>query len=232
MTHEVVALAASYMTPEGYGSNALGRRVWLDGQGEPCSKALMDISWSSLFSSPCSRFGRMSLLTRLGLMAVELLDIGFAEMTEEQRTETGICMFSPLGSLATDIEFLREISPNTFTYTLPSSVIGEVCIRHRLRGPGLCLMSGGSAGRGIVEEASERIAMGEAEAMLCLSCDAGGPGARNILNSALDMNDSFCWYAYGLYLVRKNVAHGLGTAVVQGSERAGADIRRICLDWR
>jgi len=112
VTREVVALAASYLTPEGYGSSALGRHPWLDGHGKPCAgKELMEISWSSMFASPCSRFGRMSPLTRLGLMAVELLDVGFADMTEEQRTETGICMFSPFGSMATDIEFLRDISP-------------------------------------------------------------------------------------------------------------------------
>ncbi len=233
MTREVTALAASYIAPDGYGSSRLGRRSWLDGHGAPCNnKDLMEISWSAMFSSPCSRFGRMSPLTRLGLMAVELLDAGLAEMTDEQRTNTGICMCSPFGSMATDIEFLRDNSPNTFTYTLPSSVMGEVCIRHRLRGPGLCLMSEGSAGRGIVEEAAERIFSGEAHAMLCLLCEARGAETREVINSALDKNGGFCWYAYGLYLVRGDGSEGRGKALALGGEPSGADIRRICLDWR
>ena len=231
MTHEVVALAASYMTPEGYGSSTIGRRSWLDGHGNPSEgKELMDISWSSIFASPCSRFGRMSPLTRLGLMTIELLHVGFGDMTEDQRTNLGVCMLSPFGSMATDIEFLRDPGPGTFTYTLPSSVIGEVCIRHRLRGPGLCLMSGGSGGRGIVEEASERIAMGEAESMLCLLCDARGTEAGILLNSALDSIGKFCWYAYGLYLMRKDAARSPGKAVVTGLSPCGADIREMCLD--
>lgn len=232
MTNEVVIRAASYMTPDGYGSSTLGRRPWLDAEGKPCKRSdLMSLSWSSMFAAPCPRFGRMSSLTRLGLMTVELLDAGFAGMTEAQRTDTGLCMLSPCGSLETDIDFLREISPGTFTYTLPSSVIGEVCIRHRLRGPGLCLMSAEeNAGRGIVEEACERIAMGEAEAMVCLLCDAPGPDARNILNSALDMQDGICWYSHGLYLVRKDTAQGLEQAADTGVPASGADIRRISLD--
>lgn len=225
MSTEVVALAASYLTPEGYGSHTLGRRSWPAGRRE-----LMDIAWSSLFPVPCSRFGRMSPLTRLGLMAVELLDVGFAEMTEEHRTRLGICMFSPSGSIATDIEFLREPGPGVFTYTLPSSVIGEVCIRHRLRGPTLCLMSAGCAGRGILEEAVERMAMGEAESMLCLLCEARGPEAGTFLNYALAPDNNFCWYASALYLARKDAARGQGKAVAKGVFPSGADIHGMCLE--
>jgi len=231
MTSEVVALAASYMTPEGFGSSALGRRPWMDGHGKPCErKELMGIPWLSLFSAPCPRFGRMSPLTRLGLMAVELLDVGFADMTEEQRTDTGICMLSPFGSMATDIEFLREIGPATFTYTLPSSVIGEVCIRHRLRGPGLCLMSEEDTGRSIVAEACERIAMGEAESMLCLVCDAPGAEIRDLLKYALDQNGKFWWYAYALYLVRTDTVRGPGKTVAEMVSASGVDLCGMCLD--
>ena len=182
------------------------------------------MSWSSMFSSTCSRFGRMDPLSKLGLMAVELLDPGFADMTDEQKTDIGVCMISPCGSLSTDIEFLREISPSIFIYTLPSSVIGEVCIRHRLRGPLLCLMSEENTERSIVDEASERIAMGEATSMLCLSCDAGSPDAQNAVNFALDKDNDFCWYVYALYLVRKDMVHDTGKAIAPG-----ADIRQTCL---
>jgi hypothetical protein len=129
--------------------------------------------------------------------------------------------------MTTDIEFLRELSPATFTYTLPSSVIGEVCIRHKLRGPGLCLMSEATDGRGIVEEAVERLVMGEAEAMLCLSCEVRS-GEQDIPKYVLDRDDEFCWYAYGLFLVRDDGIRGAGAALVKGA--SGVDIRRTCLD--
>ena len=221
----VIVQAASYLTPDGYGSRQLGRRPWLDPAGKPMTgRDLMTISWSAMFAESCPRFGRMSPLARLGLMAVELLDAGFASMTDGQRTNTGICMLSPSGSLITDIEFLRDLSPATFTYTLPSSVIGEVCIRHRLRGPGLCLMSGEQVGRSLIAEASERLAMGEAEGMLCLMCEAGGPEVRELTNNVLDRADDFCWYAYALFLTRQDA----GATTGQTALPDGADLARLC----
>lgn len=222
----VIVQAASYLTPDGYGSHTLGRRPWLDAQGRTYTgRAVMDISWSSLFKEPCPRFGRMSPLARLGLMAVELLDAGFATMTERQRTNTGICLLSPSGSLITDVEFLRDLSPATFTYTLPSSVIGEVCIRHRLRGPGLCLMSDEQAGRSLITEATERLVTGEADGMLCLVCEAGGPEVKALTNNVLDRAEDFCWYAYALFLTRQDASATPG----QGTVPDGADMARLCL---
>ena len=81
-----------------------------------------------------------------------------------------------------------------------------------------------------MEEASERIATGEAESMLCLLCDARGAEAATLLNSALDSTSKFCWYAYGLYLMRKDAARSPGSAVVKGVSPSGADIRGMCLD--
>ena len=231
MTPDVVATAAGFLTPEGYGSSAFGRRPWLDGSGQPCARPeLMDIAWSSLFAAPCPRFGRMSPLARAGLMAVELLDPGFAALTDAQRTDTGVCMVSPSGPVETDLEFLRTLSPAAFTYTLSAAVLGEVCIRHRLRGPGLCLMSGGSGGRGVVEEAAERIALGEAAFMVCLACEAVGPEARALVNYALDKHSPFCWYAYGLFLARKDAAPGPGRALPAGGGPGGVKLRDLCLD--
>jgi len=231
MMNEAVVLKASYMTPEGYGSSVFGNKEWPEnGEKQSAGKDLMGVSWSSLFSSSCSRFGRMSPLCRLGLMTVELLDAGFADMSDEEKREIGVCMVSNYGTISTDMSFLQNISPSIFVYTLPSNVIGEVCIRHRLMGPSLCLMSEGDSRRGIIEEASERIAMCEASAMLCLLCDARTPDTQGIPKSELDKNMDFCWYAYAVYLVRKGLAHGKGNTIPHGSVGSAADIRRICLD--
>lgn len=226
MSAEVVVAAAGFLTPSGYGSSEGGRRPWVDAEVRTIARReLMEISWSSMFRSPSARFGRMSPLARIGLMSVELLGPALERLTEEQRTETGICMLSAFGSIATDIEFLQDNSPATFTYTLPSSVIGEACIRHRLRGPCLCLMSPGTGGRGIVEEAADRIASGEAPAMICIRCEA--PGAGSVLHNALDREGDFCWYSYALYLARRDVAPEAKRVVGVTGE---TDIRRACLE--
>ncbi len=225
--NEVTIKAASYLTPEGYGSSHIGHQAWPTNEdGSHVCTDPMSISWSSLFPSPCARLGSKDALSRLGLMAVELLAAGFADMTDAQRTEVGICMVTPTGSIATDIQFLGDLSPSTFIYTLPSGVIGEVCIRHGLRGPSLCLMSGADIGRSIIAEAAERIAMGEAEAMICLACEARNPATEDILNSALDKDSDFCWYVNGLYLTGKAMDDGTGRAV--SPHMAAAGIRRVC----
>jgi len=224
---EVFARAASYLTPEGYGSSHIGCREWPVGEdGTNVCSDPTTIAWSSLFTEPCSRFGRMDALSRLGLMAVELLDAGFAGLTDAQRTDVGVCMVTPSGSVSTDIQFLDDLSPSTFIYTLPSGVIGEVCIRHHLRGPSLCLMSGDDVARGALAEAAERIAMGEAEAMLCIDCEARNPVAQQALNSALDKESDFCWYVHGLYLTGKALSDASDRVVAP--DVAAAGIRRLC----
>jgi hypothetical protein len=228
---DIVAVSASYLLPESYGSIDRGSCQWsLEGKEDHVAHNPGTISWSSLFDTSCSRFGRMDLLSKLSMMAVELLDVDFSGMTDDKRAQVGICTLSPHGSIATDIEFLREIGPSTFIYTLPSSAIGEICIRHQLKGPALCLTSKEETGRTIVEEATERIAMGEADSMLCLACDVRTPSANSILNSALDNQPNFCWYAYCLYLERKEKTRYQEKVVIKASDPSSLDIRKTCLE--
>jgi 3-oxoacyl-(acyl-carrier-protein) synthase len=227
MKHDPVVHSASYLTPEGFGNNRKGAQPWRAEDG--ASETPMDpsrVAWSSLFSSSCPRFGRMDLLSRLGLMAVELLGVEFAAMSEEDRDEVGVALMTPSGSLSTDIDFLKEISPSTFIYTLPSSVIGEICIRHRLRGPVLCLTSDAVSGRSIVDEAAERIRLGEARSMLCLACEARSPEASRVLDFSLDKQRSFCWDVYAIYLVRR----GVEPTGVERVIDAGVEVRQVCAD--
>ncbi|MBC8453828.1 hypothetical protein H8D64_02105 [PVC group bacterium] len=229
MTNKPVIFKASYITPEGYGSSSFGSKNWLDESGKPCvNKDLMSIKWSTLFSSSCSRFGRMDPLSRLGLLTTELFDIDFANQSDEENNQTGFCMASNYGTISTDIKFLQNISPSTFVYTLPSSVMGEVCIRHKLRGPCLCLMSHGNDGQNVIQEACERIEMGEATSMLCLFCDIRTDDAQQYSKSTLDKNINFWWYSYGLYLTENDIACGEGKPF--GNITSEMDIRQICLN--
>ena len=133
-----------------------------------------DGAWSALFRSPCPRFGRMDGLSRLGLMAVELLGVDFAGMAESERRRTGICMETHYGCLATDQRFLQTHSPSVFTYTLPSTAPCEICIRHRLQGPVVCLMSSGNTERQALEEARRWIETSVVAGCICMSCETPG----------------------------------------------------------
>ena len=114
-----------------------------------------------------TRFGRLDLASQLALVAVESLGVNFEQLP---RDLVGICLSARAGSLATDFDFWRGRdnaggpSPTLFAYTLPSSAIGEIAIRHRLTGPNLCLIGEDS----ILPEARDLLRRGEAQACLCV----------------------------------------------------------------
>lgn len=127
------------------------------------------------------RFSRLDLLSRLAVLAVEPLSAHFGATP---RDRIGICLSARAGSISTDVEYwegrdrVGGPSPTLFAYTLPSSAIGEIAIRHRLRGPNLCWV--GHEER-VMEEAGELLRRGEADACLCLACDVVTPGASSAL---------------------------------------------------
>jgi len=169
---DLVIFAASYLGPEGFGNDQTGLRAW----PAPLAAAfqrheLAQLHWSLLFTSGPSRFARMDLMSRLGLMAAELLDAGLDGLPPERRERIGVCVETCAGSLATDVRFLRTPKPTLFTYTLPSTVIGEICIRYRLKGPVLCLVSDDVSGRHAIDEAIHWLQQGDADAYLCLGCE-------------------------------------------------------------
>ena len=133
---------------------------------------LEGIHWSLVSAFDPSRFARMDLMCRLGLMAAELLDAGFDAMPEARRERTGVCVETFTGSLDTDVRFLQTPRPSLFAYTLPSTLVGEICIRYRLKGPVLCLVSPDGAGASALAEAADWLQQNDADACICLSCEA------------------------------------------------------------
>src|SRR5213595_270808 len=83
---------------------------------------------------PGPRFGRLDLLSRLAVLAVESLQVDFDSVP---RDRIGICLAVRAGSLTTDVEYWKDRdaaggpSPTLFAYTLPSSALGEIAIRYR-----------------------------------------------------------------------------------------------------
>jgi 3-oxoacyl-(acyl-carrier-protein) synthase len=71
-------------------------------------------------------------------------------------------------------------SPTLFTYTLPSSALGEIAIRYRLTGPNLCFIGDEAVA---LSEGREMIRSGEADACLCVSCDVLTPAAAKTISA-------------------------------------------------
>jgi hypothetical protein len=89
------------------------------------------------FSGQYPKFHKMDLLSKLGWVATEILlqDMPMDQYTPE---DTGVVLANTSSSLDTDeryYETVQEIaSPALFVYTLPNIVIGEISIRHKLKG--------------------------------------------------------------------------------------------------
>jgi 3-oxoacyl-(acyl-carrier-protein) synthase len=128
------------------------------------------------------RFGRMDLLCQLSLLAVERLGVKFDDLPRER---IAILLAAGAGSLATDVAYWqgREaaggLSPTLFTYTLPSSAMGEIAIRHRITGPGLCFVGDG---REVLPEARGMILRGEADGCVCVVADVVSPALAGMIS--------------------------------------------------
>jgi len=180
---EPVMLAASYLGVDGFGNDRDGLRAWPLPLAASLRKGELDgLHWSLLSNTDPSRFLRMDLMCRLGFMAAELLDAGFEAMPDSLRDRTGICVESFAGSLDTDVRFAQTPRPSLFAYTLPSTVIGEICIRFRLKGPVLSLIAPSAGGDNLLTEASGWIRDGQADAVLCFSIEALSPTTANSIS--------------------------------------------------
>jgi 3-oxoacyl-(acyl-carrier-protein) synthase len=69
----------------------------------------------------------------------------------------------------------KQSSPRLFAYTLPSSPVGELSILHGLRGPGLAVVSGRSAGLEALAEAQALLQLGEVAACLVIAVEVAAP---------------------------------------------------------
>ena len=89
------------------------------------------------FAFDYPKFYRMDNLSKLGWLAAEVLfqDVSIKPYQPE---DVGIVLANRSSSLDTDIKYFESVktipSPALFVYTLPNIVMGEICIRHVLKG--------------------------------------------------------------------------------------------------
>ncbi|MEI6434489.1 MAG: 3-oxoacyl-ACP synthase [Bacteroidota bacterium] len=94
------------------------------------------------------RFYKMDALSKLGFLSTELL-LQEKTIAGYNSEKVGVVFANAGSSLDTDLTHQETIrnrsgyfpSPSVFVYTLPNIVIGEVCIRHQIKGENAFLIS-------------------------------------------------------------------------------------------
>ena len=91
------------------------------------------------------KFYKMDKLSKLAILATEMLLKG-VKLTDKYRAEDiAVIASCANSSLDTDLRYQTSIatapSPSLFVYTLPNVMIGEICIRHGIKGENTCFVS-------------------------------------------------------------------------------------------
>ena len=95
------------------------------------------------FSYP--KFFKMDDLCKWAWIGAEcLLGDNTHSLSSLDKNRIAVVLFTRYGCLGVDKRFQNSIalpSPALFVYTLPNIMLGEICIRHGIRGEQLCMVS-------------------------------------------------------------------------------------------
>ena len=183
LPQNICIAAASFLDAHSFAGNAGKVQPWPN-QVPPDHP---DFNWNLVFKEPCTRFDRMDELCRWSLAAVELLGLN-ALLSDSERMDTAVYMSTATGSAKTDAAYLQGMnlpggaSPMLFAYTLPSTALGEICIRFKLQGPLLCCSCPEQKLEPILQEAVRLLNNGMTKTCICVSANAtDAPGASALL---------------------------------------------------
>jgi len=152
--------------------------------GEPFSMApgeLPPLTAQALFNEPYGPLRRMDAYSKLGLGAIAfaLKDAGLDRWSE--RRNIGIIASSTYGCLGTDLDYYETVaagrgaSPAIFSYTLPSTFLGEAAIRFGLTGTTFIVNAENPLGLDSLKLALADMNRGETDRMLCGVCNHSRP---------------------------------------------------------
>jgi len=135
------------------------------------------------------KFYKMDNLSKLGFLGAEMLlkDNSFLERYKKE--DIGIVIMNSSSSLDTDLAYNETIrdksnyfpSPSVFVYTLPNIVIGEICIRHKIKGENAFLVSDKFDPGRITETVKLLLDKDRAQACLCGWVEVLGESFESIL---------------------------------------------------
>jgi 3-oxoacyl-[acyl-carrier-protein] synthase II len=136
-------LAASVVDAQGIactgGWSAAWRALGVEAPGN-------GLSFRALFQKSDATFRRLDRMTRAIVVAAEACAIE-AHLSEAEREATGLVVETARGSVEVDLGYTRALADGVvraafFPYTLQSTCLGDVALRHGLRGPTLSLSVG------------------------------------------------------------------------------------------
>lgn len=178
MSAPIAITAFGYFDEAGFGGTSHGGAL-----SHPIS--LDTLKWSDVSDIAFRRFGQLDALSKCAMVAVEMLGLPKGG-DPALPSNTAISMGTQEGCLGADIDFAAGMageagpSPRLFTYTLPSVASGEIAIRHGFQGSNACFLAGAESGLLAFWEGYYLVLNGEADACLCIECDALSPSAAPI----------------------------------------------------
>jgi 3-oxoacyl-(acyl-carrier-protein) synthase len=132
-------------------------------------------TFRAVFGRSDETFRRLDPASRMLVLACEALGLDRL-LTPAQREATALVVATTVGCLDADRQFARSLGGEMldapiFPYTLPSTCVGEVALRHGLRGISICLSTAPGTGDEAFAEAVRLLATGEAEAVVAATVD-------------------------------------------------------------
>jgi hypothetical protein len=167
------------------------------------------------------QLGRMDRLCALSVCATEraIADLWNPRRGADARSlRTGLLLGTAQGCHKVDEDYYRSVaarqaSPRLFSYTLPSSPLGELSILYELRGPGLAIVTGRTAGLEALAEAQALLRDDRVDACLVIAAEVGAPAIPAMPDTAADqLVDG----AVALLLVRADAVPGTPTPAPLG----------------
>lgn len=128
--------------------------------------------------TPNVKFFKMDDLCKMGYIGTEYLLQGI-DAEEDTLCDASVLLANRSASLDTDIQYVRsmeanEASPARFVYTLPNIVIGEICIRHKIMGETLFVITPRRDMDGLKRLASEALDTSRSKLLICGWCEKLG----------------------------------------------------------
>lgn len=145
-------------------------------------------TFRAVFGRADETFRRLDVASRMLVLACEALGLDRL-LPRDRRDDTALVVETTTGCLDADLQFAASLHAEMrdapiFPYTLPSTCLGEIALRHELRGASVCLPVA-PVGRGrALAEARRLLALGEAPAAVVAAVD--------VLDRRHPMHDRHC----------------------------------------
>jgi hypothetical protein len=128
------------------------------------------LRWQTVSTSPYADFRRLDPTSKALVLAAETID--WSVLPQGDRQHTAMLLGSEHGCLHTDLQFAASltgpgIAAGLFAFTLPSTPLGVLALRHGLGGPTVALSLPMGRHHEVLQHAGDLLTNGAAAACLC-----------------------------------------------------------------